>query len=77
MSDENYVRVKAILVHIRPDAVLFDIELDPDGDDDGDERWIPKSLIHGGDLLTKIKQSNITEIVEFRLMEWKAKQLGL
>ena len=39
-------------------------------------RWIPKSLIHGGDLL-KLDRAVGKEVVTFRLMEWKAKELGL
>lgn len=39
-------------------------------------RWIPKSLIHGGDLLTLDRTPDRT-VVSFRMMGWKAKELGL
>ena len=41
------------------------------------EVWVPRSLIHGGDMLKIEKSSKYGDVVTFRLMDWKAEQLGL
>lgn len=38
--------------------------------------WIPRSLVHGGDDL-KISQAIIGTDWTFRVLEWKAEELGL
>jgi hypothetical protein len=75
MDREKYVKVKGILVRRTHNAIL--VEFDIDGDEpDGDMHWIPVSLIHGGDE-RRLTNELSTEIVEFKLMRWKAIELGV
>lgn len=70
-SKEKYVSVTAFVTHITADAIQVDQigRADP-------PVWIPRSLIHTADDL-KISRLNTIEELTFRLMEWKAKALGL
>nr|WP_295465291.1 hypothetical protein [Mesorhizobium sp.] len=70
---DRYARVTCILIVATKDAICVDT--DPDGDEIV-QAWIPKSLIHGGDLL-RLGNDHSTDRVTFRLMEWKARELGL
>lgn len=38
--------------------------------------WIPRTLIHGGDDLRKVEHARPRTEITFRLMEWKAEELG-
>lgn len=69
---DAYVKVKVILIAKTRDAILIDCDLD------GPMRkaWIPLSLVHIADEL-KIGNDHSTDIVEFRLREWKALELDL
>lgn len=69
---ERYAKVRAIYISSTRDAVMVDCNIK------GKERsaWIPKSLIHSADL-SKFTHEMETEIVDFRLMEWKAEELDL
>lgn len=71
---EKYTRVRCILITKTRNAILVDIA--PEDASEIEQRWIPLSLIHGGDE-SKIGNDHSTDIVEFRLMEWKARELGL
>lgn len=72
MSD-NYVKVKVILITRTRDALLVDCKLDGV---DMRKAWIPLSLVHSADE-KKVGNNHATDIVEFRLREWKAMELGL
>lgn len=76
MSDEKYVKVKAVLIYAPQDRDAIYFEFGYQSPEDSQLEWIPKSLIHGGDLL-KLTNELQTELVEFRMMEWKARKLGL
>ena len=41
------------------------------------EVWVPRSLVHGGDMLKIEKSSKYGDVITFRMMGWKAEQLGL
>jgi hypothetical protein len=71
MSDE-YVKVTARIMATTRNAFFFDVS----HDDSEIHRWIPKSLVHGGDVL-KIERSPGRGQVAFRLMAWKAEELDL
>lgn len=72
MGSDTYVRVKAILVGpTRAAVVLARIE-----DPKAEPFFIPKSLIHGADL-AQLCWERATEIVVFRVFEWKAEELDL
>lgn len=68
MADE-YRIVTAKLKAVKPRAILVDNWR-------GGEAWIPRSLIHGGDDLLKIEKALPGAEITFRLMEWKAEELG-
>lgn len=72
-SMDNYVKVKVILIARTRDALLIDCELEGT-----DERcaWVPLSLIHAADE-KRIGNNHATDIVEFRMREWKAMELNL
>jgi len=40
------------------------------------EAWIPRSLIHGGDMLKIERTAKYGDVVSFRLAGWKAEQVG-
>lgn len=70
-----YVKVRGILVRRINDTIL--VEFDIDGDEpDGDMHWIPVSSIHKGDEW-RLTNEFSTEIVEFRLLRWKAIEIGV
>lgn len=73
MSD-RYVRVNCILIARARNAILVDVA--PPDSRDIDKQWIPLSLIHGADE-RNIGNDHATDEVSFRLMEWKARELGL
>lgn len=72
MSGDTYVRVKAILVGPTSDAVMLARIDDPRVE----PFCIPKSLIHAFDL-AQLCWERTTEIVAFRVFEWKAEELDL
>lgn len=73
---DDYVRVKAILIGPTRDAVMIARVSDVNRSPDFKPLIIPKSLIHSADL-SKLTWESATEIVEFRLREWKAEDLDL
>ena len=70
---DDYVKVRAILIAPTRDAVGF-VKLN--NDVNSKPFFIPKSLIHAGDL-SKLTYEHATEAVEFRVFEWKAEELDL
>lgn len=70
MSKVSYRIVTTKLRGLRPDAALVDAPSSRDG-----TVWIPRSLIHGGDDL-KLDRAIEAEEVTFRLMDWKAEEIG-
>lgn len=70
---DEYTKVRVILVSPTRDAVLVSRV---SNDQSEPILSIPKSLIHSADL-TKLTWENATEIVEFRMFEWKAEALDL
>jgi hypothetical protein len=66
--NDDYVKVTGWLCTVSQDAVLIM--------NDDFSGWIPQSLIHGGDLI-KMKKAGNVRLVTFRLVAWKAEQLGL
>jgi len=70
----NYTRIKTcIIVASTENAIAFDIMKDlPNGG--RTVKWVPKSLIHGGDLI-KLEEAQGNETVSFRLMAWKAREI--
>lgn len=71
---DDYVRVKAILAGQTRDAVFL---VRVGNDVNSPAFAIPKSLIHVADLSKFGDRRNVTEVVEFRLREWKAEDLDL
>lgn len=68
---DDYVKVKVILVMRTQNAILINCDAKADR-----LAWIPLSLIHAADEKS-VNNSKMTEIVEFRLREWKATELDL
>lgn len=73
MPLDRYVPVKAVFVARTRDAILVDVDM---VNITGDHKWIPLSLIHAADE-RRLNNAVATDIVEFRLMAWKASQIGL
>lgn len=73
MSDK-YVKVECILIVRTKDAICVDVS--PIDSEFMDKRWIPLSLIHGADE-ARIGNDHSSDVVSFRLMDWKARELGL
>jgi len=71
-EDESYRTVTTRLRARTPKAIKVDLPPAKQG-----ETWIPRSLIHGADDLALAKSSAwIGTEITFRLMEWKAEELG-
>lgn len=64
----SYARVSATLIRRTANAALVEVE--------GSEVWIPRALLHGGDDI-QLDRLMRGETFSFRVMEWKAKELGL
>lgn len=73
MTNDDYVKIEVIFIH-RTGAAICCTKVN--NDPESPTFWIPVSLIHGGDLL-RIDNNKATEVIEFRLREWKAEELDL
>lgn len=69
MSKEKYTMVFATLLRRTP----MSIRIRTAGDE---ELWVPRSLVHGADD-PQIEDLDKGDEFSFRLMEWKAQELGL
>lgn len=70
---DRYVRIEAIVHQVTSDAA----RLLPTGKGAFPAPvWLPRSLIHGGDDL-RLAKALRNDTVTLRVMEWKAKELGL
>lgn len=70
---DNYVKVKAILIAKTRDAIYVSRVTN---DVREPHHWVALSLIHAADE-AKITNEHMTEVIEFRLREWKAREIGL
>lgn len=73
MANDNYAKVRVILVSKSRNALLCAYT---NNHDKRPPFWIGLSLIHGVDE-RDITNARATDVVEFRLMKWKARELDL
>lgn len=70
---ETYARIEAIIHTVTRDAVQ--LSLTGRGSFPAPV-WVPRSLIHGGDDL-KLAKAMRNDTLTIRVMEWKAREIGL
>jgi len=67
----DYVQIRARLRAVRPSSILVSRI-----DRIGHQAWLPRSVLHGGDVLRLEDVARDAE-VSIRVMGWKAKEVGL
>lgn len=70
---ESYAKIEVTIHLVKRDAV----QISPTGRGSFPVTvWVPRSLVHGGDDL-KLAKALRNDTLTIRIMEWKAKDLGL
>jgi hypothetical protein len=63
-TDPEYSVIDGTIVHITEKAILIEVK---ESEDKFREIWIPKSVIHGGDVFT---ENDIGDDFEFEIQTW-------
>jgi hypothetical protein len=68
-SLDEYRTVTATVVIVKDRAIQVEVN--------GGQKWLPRSLLHGGDDIKMGQLHKLPSEATFRLMEWKAEEVGL